>query len=132
MVKDKSTLTGRTRLSGATPSTHSTTRVRYRAFLNGWSTRSRLRTKQRVVLQGGCVLDLHFNGAQGKYSYTLAREDRRIIGWDNAPHHPGLTSSPHHLHREDRSVVPSSLVGVPEEDKGVVAATLNRFLADRL
>jgi hypothetical protein len=89
-------------------------------------------TKQRVVLEGGYVLDLYFNEGQGKYSYTLAQEDRRIIGWDNAPHHSDLTSFPHHFHREDGTVVPSSLAGVPEEDIEAVVVKLNQFLADRI
>ncbi len=89
-------------------------------------------TKQRVVLEGGYVLDLYFNETQGKYSYTLVRGGRRIIGWDNAPHHPGLTNFPHHFHREDGSVVPSSLTGVPEDDIEIVVTELNRLLARRL
>jgi len=89
-------------------------------------------TKQRVVLEGGYILDLYFNEAQGKYSYTLVQEDRRIIGWDNAPHHTDLTSFPHHFHLEDGTVVPSPLTGVPEEDIEIVVTSLNRFLAHRL
>lgn len=91
-----------------------------------------LLTKQRVVLEGGYILDLFFNEAQGEYSYTLIHENRRVIGWDNAPHHPSLTRSPHHLHREDGTVVASSLIGVPEEDIEAVLARLNQFLADRI
>ena len=91
-----------------------------------------LLTRQRVVLEAGYILDLFFNEAQSNYSYTLIHENRRIIGWDNAPHHPDLTSSPHHFHREDGTVIPSALIGVPEEDIEAVLAMLNQFLADRI
>lgn len=86
-------------------------------------------TKQRVVLDGDYIFDLRFNEAQGKYSYTLVRKGQRIIGWDNAPHHPDLTNFPHHFHRQDGTVIPSSLTGVPEDDIEIIAAELNHFLA---
>jgi hypothetical protein len=53
--------------------------------------------KQRVELTGGYVLDLYFNETLGKYSYALVWDDRRLLGWDNASHHPDLTNSPHHF-----------------------------------
>ncbi len=86
-------------------------------------------SKQRVALEGGYIFDLYFNEAQGKYSYTLIRGEQRIIGWDNALHHPGLTNFPHHFHREDGHVAPSSLTGVPEDDIDIIATKLNEFLA---
>jgi hypothetical protein len=88
-------------------------------------------SKQRVVLDGGYIFDLYFNADQGKYSYTLVRGGRRIIGWDNALHHPRLTNFPHHFHHEDGSVAPSSLTGVPEDDIEIVATKLNEFLSHR-
>jgi hypothetical protein len=88
-------------------------------------------TKQRVDLAGGYVFDLYFNAPLGKYSYTLVYGDRRLIGWDNAPHHPDLTGFPHHVHLEDGSVVPSPLTGVPEQDIEHVAVALNEFLVLR-
>lgn len=34
-----------------------------------------------------------------RYSYYwLATNNRLKIGWDNAPHHPGLPNFPHHKH----------------------------------
>jgi hypothetical protein len=89
-------------------------------------------TKQRVVLTGGYVFDLYFNETLEKYSYTLVQGSRRLIGWDNASHHPGLANYPHHLHLEDGTVVPSRLTGVPEQDIEHVAAELNKFMARRL
>ena len=86
-------------------------------------------TKQRVVLTGGYAFDLYFNETLGKYSYTLTQGSDRLIGWDNAAHHPGLENSPHHFHREDGTVISSPLTGVPEQDIEHVAAELNEFLA---
>ena len=89
-------------------------------------------TKQRAVLAGGYVFDLYFNETLGKYSYTLVQGSRRIIGWDNALHHPGLANFPHHFHREGSTVVSSPLIGNPEQDIEYVAAELNEFLDSHL
>jgi len=35
--------------------------------------------------------------------YWLTPDNQLKIGWDNAPHHPGLASSPHHKHVEQQS-----------------------------
>ena len=37
-----------------------------------------------------------------KYSYYLfTANNRLIVGWDNAPHHPGMDSFPHHKHHTE-------------------------------
>jgi len=36
-------------------------------------------TKQRVVLEGGYLLDLYFNETLGKYRWTLICSRRRIL-----------------------------------------------------
>jgi hypothetical protein len=44
-----------------------------------------------------------------KYTYyRLSPTDEVIQGWDNAPHHPEITSYPHHLHLEN-DVYPSQV-----------------------
>jgi hypothetical protein len=86
-------------------------------------------TKQRVVLEGGYILDLYYNEGRNAYSYTLVKGSRRILGWDNAPHHPGLPSFPHHFHRADGTTVPSPLTGTPSDDIEVVADALNEYFA---
>ena len=73
-------------------------------------------TKWRLELSGGYALDAYFNETLGKYSYTLVQARRRIVGWDNAPHHPGLANFPHHVHRPDGTIEPSTLTGDPEPD----------------
>jgi hypothetical protein len=85
-------------------------------------------TKQRVVLEGGYTFDLYFNETLGKYSYTLVHGSRRILGWDNASHHPGLVNFPHHFHRQDSTIVSSPLTGNPERDIEYVTTELNKFL----
>lgn len=64
----------------------------------------------------------------GKYSYTLIRQGQRIIGWDNARHHPDLPRFPHHFHCADGHVESSDLVGDPELDIAIVAAGVNALL----
>jgi len=75
-----------------------------------------LLTKTRIELQGGYGLDIYYNETPGKYGYTLIRQNQRIIGWDNAPHHPRLSGFPHHFHNEDGTVYPSDFTGNPVED----------------
>jgi len=52
-------------------------------------------TKWRLELAGGYILDLYFNETLSKYSYTLIQAGTRVLGWDNAPHYPGLANFPH-------------------------------------
>ncbi len=41
-----------------------------------------------------------------QYSYYwLDEENNLIIGWDNAPHHPQITTYPHHKHIEKQDSV---------------------------
>jgi hypothetical protein len=44
--------------------------------------------------------DLNFvNENRRKYSFQWLKQDNTlIIRWDNAPHHPQISSSPHHKH----------------------------------
>ena len=87
-----------------------------------------LLNKVRIELQKGYLLDLYYNDTLGKYSYTLVRQKKRVIGWDNAPHHPGLPRFPHHFHCEDGSVEPSPFSGDPEQDIATVVTAVNAIL----
>jgi hypothetical protein len=84
--------------------------------------------KVRIELQGGYFVDLYYNDTLGKYAYTLIRQGQRIIGWDNARHHPDLPNFPHHFHRTDGHIEPSGLVGSPESDIVIVVADVNALL----
>jgi hypothetical protein len=75
--------------------------------------------------------DIYYNETLGKYGYTLIRQNRRVIGWDNAPHHPHLPDFPHHFHDEDGSVRPSGFTGNPVNDIVKVVKTINQFISCR-
>ncbi len=90
-----------------------------------------LTTKWWLQLKGGYVLDVYFNVSGPKYSYTLTKDERRVLGWDNAPHHPGLVNFPHHFHGADGSVTSSSLDGDPQHDLEVIFVEIEQFLKDR-
>jgi len=77
---------------------------------------------------GRYVFDLYFNETLGKYSYTLVQAGTRVLGWDNAPHHPGLANSPHHVHRPDGWIEPSTLIGDPDHDLEQVRLEIEAFL----
>ena len=79
-----------------------------------------LGTKVRAYLVKGYILDVYYNQTLGKYGYTLIKENKRIIGWDNAPHHIRVETYPHHFHDVDGSVKPSNLSGDPLKDLDVV------------
>jgi len=49
-----------------------------------------------------------------KYRYHLQASDNRLLArWDNAPHHPEITSHPHHLHT-DKGVKESPVMDVEQ------------------
>jgi hypothetical protein len=88
-------------------------------------------TKTRLELAGSYFLDLYYNATLGKYTYALIHQGRRIYGWDNASHHPGLANHPHHFHDEDGSIRPSSLTGDPEKDVLIVIIQVNTRLREK-
>ena len=88
-----------------------------------------LRTKVRAHLTaGGYVIDIYFNRTLGKYSYTLIKGDKRVIGWDNAPHHLSVRSYPHHFHDVDGTVRSSLLSGDPTKDLSRIMKAVKKFL----
>ena len=86
-------------------------------------------TKTRIEQQKGYILDLYYNETLGKYAYTLVSSNQRVVAWDNARHHPSVTTFPHHFHAEDGTVQPSFLIGNPEQDILQVVKTINAILA---
>ncbi len=87
-----------------------------------------LLTKTRLQLEQGYTLDLYYNETTGKYAYTLVLNNRRVMGWDNAPHHPKLENFPHHFHTAEGNVEASSLSGDPEQDIPRIIQTINDFM----
>lgn len=88
-------------------------------------------TKWRLELRGGYFLDCYFNESLGKYSYTLVKDNKRIMGWDNATHYPHLPHFPHHFHDPDQRIVSSLFTGDPEQDLEQVRITLESFLEEK-
>ena len=86
-------------------------------------------SKVRVELERDYVLDLYFRETTEQYSYTLLLNDQRVLGWDNAKHHPDLPNAPHHFHNSIGEVEGSTLIGKPIEDVKIVAEKINSFFA---
>lgn len=89
-------------------------------------------TKVCLEMEADYIMDLYYNETLAKYSYTLVKAEARLLGWDNARHHPLLENFPHHVHRVDGLVEPSKLNGSPEHDLVLVRLKVERFLADQL
>ncbi|OGR84370.1 MAG: hypothetical protein A2901_07155 [Elusimicrobia bacterium RIFCSPLOWO2_01_FULL_54_10] len=65
--------------------------------------------KLRLALRDTSFIDIWLSSS-GKYSYhwERRRQTGRLYRFDNAPHHPRLSTHPHHLHDEvDRTIRPS-------------------------
>ncbi len=84
--------------------------------------------KWRIDLIENYAIDLFHNAATGKYSYTLVFQNRRVLGWDNALHHPDLKNYPHHLHLPDGTLIPSRLNGIPAQDIETVRLSVEIYL----
>jgi hypothetical protein len=66
------------------------------------------RVKARVFLKNGWIIDFfeHQTKSLKRYSYHVFQGRKMIVRWDNAPHHTGLKTFPHHKH-EGRKIVKS-------------------------
>jgi len=50
-----------------------------------------------------------------KYRYHLQTADGQLISrWDNVPHHPNITTFPHHRHDSDGHVYTSPAMSIPD------------------
>ena len=88
-----------------------------------------LGTKVRAILRGGYVFDIYYNVSTGRYSFTLLKGSKRVMGWDNAPHHIDVPTFPHHLHDVDGHVRPSDLTGDPLTDIDRVLREIRRVIS---
>ncbi len=89
-----------------------------------------LGTKVRAYIVHGYILDVYYNQTLRKYSYTLIKENKRIIGWDNAPHHVAVETYPYHFHDVDGKIKPSHLSGNPLKDLDEVLNVIKIVLLD--
>jgi len=87
-----------------------------------------LGTKIRAYLPNRYIFDIYHNQTLGKYSYTLIKENRRIAGWDNAPHHVSVESYPDHFHDVDGKIKTSHLSGDPLEDLDMVLNVIKEIV----
>ncbi len=72
--------------------------------------------KLRLLMTDGSFLDAWLS-ADGDYSYHWERRGQsgEIYRWDNAPHHPQVSTFPDHFHKGDeRTVIKSDLSPTPE------------------
>ncbi len=86
-----------------------------------------LPAKVRCELVGDYKCDLFYRSSTGAYANVVFKSARRVIGWDNAPRHRGLSNFPHHFHREDGMIITSALTGNPASDIVIVAKEINAF-----
>jgi len=75
-----------------------------------------LGTKVRAHIPNSYTLDIYYNATLQKYSCTIIKQNKRIIGWDNAPHHKHVKTYPHHFHRPDGKITQSKMKSNPTED----------------
>jgi len=47
------------------------------------------------------ISELIIRNSIAKYSYTLLYDEKVILRYDNAPHHPHIETFPHHKHEND-------------------------------
>jgi len=85
-------------------------------------------TKVRAYLPKGYILDIYYNATFQKYSYTIVKQNKRIMGWDNAPHHKHVKTHPHHLHTPDGKISSSKMKGNPTEDIASILKETKRIL----
>ena len=65
--------------------------------LTGWYRIEAQKDQYRVM-----ITEFLSNGVIKKYSYTLLSGDKPLLRYDNAPHHSGIETFPHHKHVGDR------------------------------
>ena len=72
--------------------------------------------KVRVELKNGWLMDCWEHSAPGlrRYSFHVFQGNQMIVRWDNAPHHPGVSTFPDHKH------VGQGVEGSEEMDVGKV------------
>lgn len=73
--------------------------------------------KTRITCKDGSYLDVWFSET-GRYSYHWERRhvDGTVFRFDNAPHHPYISTFPHHLHNgNEEDITESWLNPVPNQ-----------------
>lgn len=75
--------------------------------------------KTRLVFNDGSYLDAWFSGS-GRYSFHWERKhlDGTFFRFDNAPHHRGIKTFPHHLHNGSEGEITASWID-PRPEKAL-------------
>jgi len=100
-------------------------------IVNVTSSSREARLRIKVALICGFTLNIYFHTTTGGYGFTLVKAGRVIMRWDNAPHHPYISTYPHHLHDENGEIKPSDLVGNPILDLPKVMVRVVDILSKR-
>ena len=76
--------------------------------------------KTRILFKDGSYLDIWFSES-GRYSFHWERQhiDGKLFRFDNAPHHSGVKTFPHHLHNGSEEKVTESWID-PRPDRAVL------------
>ena len=87
--------------------------------------------KLKVILADGSTLRIseqYYRDTLEQYAYYwLNANNRLLIGWDNAPHHPHLPGYPHHKHVGSQDNQQPSEETTPEE----ILTAIRAHLLDR-
>ena len=63
--------------------------------------------KIRALLNEKVFVDIYeflFEGRVIRYSYSLVKNNRSILRYDNAPHHRSISTYPHHKHIKENKI----------------------------
>lgn len=82
--------------------------------------------KVRAYYSKNLFLDIFYNEETRRYDYALILDNKRVLGWDNAPHH-NVPSHPHHKH-EGGGVHRSDLKGDVRKDLPIVLDYIKAFI----
>jgi hypothetical protein len=58
----------------------------------------------------------------------MIKHNKRIIGWDNAPHHKHLPTHPHHFHNPTGKITQSKMKDNPTNDLDLILKEAKRIL----
>lgn len=90
----------------------------------------------KLVLKIRCIMEkdyqfqiwIHHESSFQDYSYQLF-SDSPILRWDNAPHHPNVSTFPHHFHNERGEITESPLDGMLLKDVKYVLKVVKKWLS---
>jgi len=87
------------------------------------------KTKVRAYLVNGYALDIYYNTTLGKYSYTVFKENRRILsGIMHLVIKLILETYPPHFRDINGSIKPSNLSGNPLKDLNKIMKIISEIL----